>query len=100
MNIDMIEVIENNLRFIIYPKKKQVLINNAYYPITEEKIQELISIISTWDNEYGASRQIDGNYFEVNVHYDGKIDTMRGIRGMPKNYEKFANYVRSIYARG
>lgn len=99
MNIDMIEVIENNIKFVIFPKKEKVLIKGNYYPISKEKIDELIRIIRTWDSEYDTSGYLDGNYFEVNVYYDGKVDRMRGKRGMPNNYEEFANYVRSIYVR-
>ena len=99
MDIDMIEVIENEIKFVIFPKKGKVLIDGNYYPIEEEKIEELISIICLWDSEYTTQGGLDGNYFEVNVYYDGKVDRMRGRRGMPKNYEEFANYVRSIYVR-
>ena len=99
MNIDMIEVIENNNKFVIFPKKGRVLIDGNYYPIDEGKIEDLIRIIRTWDSEYGATGSLDGNYFEVCVYYDGKVDRMRGKRGMPSNYEEFANFVRSIYVR-
>ena len=99
MNIDMIEVMENDKHFIIFPKKEKVLIDDEYYPIGKEKIEKLINIICTWDNDYGISESLDGNYFEVSVYYDGKVDRMRGRRGMPSNYEEFANYIRSIYDR-
>lgn len=99
MNIDMIDVIENEIKFVIFPKKEKVLIEGDYYPIERKKIDELIRIICLWDNEYTSQDSLDGNYFEVNVYYDGKVDRMRGRRGIPKNYEEFANYVRSIYDR-
>lgn len=97
MNIDMIEVMENDIKFIIFPKKKQVLIDNKYYPITEEEIENLIRITRNWNHEYSDYSYLDGNIFAVSIHYDGKVDRMRGIRGMPSNYQEFANFVRSIY---
>ncbi len=99
MKIDMIEVMENNRHFIIFPKKEKVLIDDEYYPIEKEKIENLIKIICAWDNDYVSSESLDGNYFEVSVYYDGKVDRMRGMRGIPSNYEEFVNYVRSIYDR-
>ena len=98
MDIDMIEVMENNIKFVIFPKKGKVLIEGNYYPIEEEKINKLIRIISTWDSEY-SGLGLDGNKFEVSIYYEGKVDRMRGMRGMPSNYEEFVNYVRSIYDR-
>ncbi len=97
MNIDMIEVIENNNKFIIVPNKEIVLIDNKCYPIKNEKIKEFIRIIRNWNHEYIDNRYYDGNYFEVNVYYDGKVDRMRGFRGMPNNYQEFVDFVRSIY---
>ena len=97
MNIDMIEVVENSIKFIIFPKKEKVLISDKYYPIKKEKVEDLIRIIRTWDNEYNDLRHFDGNYFEVNIYYDGKVDKVRGVRGEPANYQEFIDFVRSIY---
>ena len=99
MNIDKIEVSENNIYFVIYPKKKEVVINGETSIIEEEKINELIRIVRTWNHEYYDSGYTDGNRFEVIIHYNGKEDVMRGVRGLPENYESFSSLVRSIYGR-
>ncbi len=96
MNIDKIEVMENGKNFIILPKIKKVLINDITKDIDEERIKDFIRIIRTWKSEY-YSPGIDGNKFEINVYYDGKIDTIRGNRGVPNNYEEFSDFIRSIY---
>lgn len=99
VDIDMIEVRENDINFIIFPKKEQVLIDNNYYPITEKEIGDFVRIIRIWDNQYMDNSYFDGNRFNVNVYYDGKVDKMSGIRGIPSNYEAFTKFVRSIYDR-
>ena len=99
MNIDMIEVIENNIKLFVYPKENKVLIDDHYYPVNYEKIERLISIISTWDSEYNASGYQDGNYFEINIYYDGKIDKICGVRGAPSNYKEFTDWVMDYYDR-
>jgi len=100
MNIDMIEIMENEIKFTIFPKKLQVLIHNKYYPIKEEKIKELIRITRTWDNKYTDSGYLDGNRFEISIHCDGEVNRKCGIRGVPNNYQEFDDWVRSIYDRG
>ena len=99
MNIDMIEVMENDIKFVIFPKKRELLLENKYYPITDEEIENFIRIIRNWNHEYDDDSYLDGNMFAVSVHYDGKVDRMRGIRGMPRNYQEFADFVRNIYDR-
>jgi hypothetical protein len=46
------------------------------------------------DNSYN-----DGISFCVKVHYDGKVDIMKGRRAVPENYEEFNKYVKKIYDR-
>ena len=96
MNIDMIEVVENNVSFVILPKKGKVLVDNACFDIEEKKIKELLDIIRNWDHEYNDGSYMDGNMFSVSVYYNGKVDKMRGVRGGPINYEAFSQFVRSI----
>ncbi len=98
MNIDKIEVSENNISFVIYPKKNVVIINNKEYNIETKTIEDLIKIISIWDHEYYDSSYMDGNTFEV-VVYSNEKDIFRGIRGVPRNYDSFSKLVWSIYDR-
>lgn len=99
MNIDMIEVMENDIKFIIFPKKEKVLIGDKYYPITMKEIEKLIRIIRNWYSNYNDNSYFDGNIFSVSVHHDGKVDKFRGIRGVPSNYQEFIEFVRDIYDR-
>lgn len=99
MNIDKIEVQNNDKQFIIYPKKLNVEIENKSYNIELELIEELIRIIRVWDNEYIDNSYTDGISFCVKVHYDGKVDIMKGRRAVPENYEEFNKCVKKIYDR-
>ena len=99
MKIDMIEVSENNKYFVIYPEKKEVIINGNSCRIETEEVEELIRIIRTWKPMYGDSSYTDGNKFEVVVLSNGKIDVMKGYRDVPDNYESFSDFVRRIYDR-
>ena len=99
MNIDKIEVQNNDKEFTIYPKKQSVEIENKIYYIEKESIEELIRIIRVWDNEYIDNSYTDGINFCVKVHYDGKVDVMKGRRAVPDNYEDFNKYVKKIYDR-
>lgn len=96
MNIDRIDITENNKLLAILPKKNKVIIEDRIKDISTEKIEELIRIIRTWDNKYYNSK-IDGNTFEIRIHYDGKTDIISGLAGLPRNYEEFAKYIRSLY---
>ena len=99
MNIDKIEVQNNDKQFITYPKKLNVEIENKLYNIELELIEELIRIIRVWDNEYIDNSYNDGISFCVKVHYDGKVDIMKGRRAVPENYEEFNKCVKKIYDR-
>ena len=96
MNIDMIEVTENNISFIIFPKKGKYLFNDKYYDIEEKKIKELLDIIRNWHHEYSDKTYMGGNMFSINIYYNGKVDKMSGVRGVPTNYAAFSQFVRSI----
>lgn len=99
MNIDKIEVQNNDKEFIIYPKENKLQKLNKMLDITKEEIEELIRIIRVWDNEYIDNSYTDGINFCVKVHYDGKVDIMKGRRAVPDNYEDFNKYVKKIYDR-
>ena len=96
MNIDMIEVTENNISFVIMPKQRKVLINDKYYDIEEKKIKEFLDIIRNWNHEYRDNTHMDGNMFSVNIYYNGKVDKISGVRDVPLNYAAFSEFVRSI----
>ena len=97
MNIDKIEVSENDISFVLYPKEETILIGEKKYKIDSQLIEKLIRIISVWDNEYYDSSYMDGNIFEVVVYSNNKKTIKRGIRGIPKNYEAFSSLVRGMY---
>lgn len=99
MNIDKIEVYNNGKSFVMFPKENKVLLLDKFISITEEEIKEFLRIIRTWKNEYINNSYSDGIMFNVKVHYDGKIDEMKGIRDVPDNYEEFNQYVGKIYDR-
>lgn len=97
MNIDRIDITEKNNLIVILPKQNKLIIEERTKDISDEKIEDLIRIIRTWNKEYFNSKLMDGEKFEITIYSDGKEDTIRGIIGLPNNYEEFSKYIRSLY---
>ena len=99
MNIDKIDIVNNNIKLTILPEEHKVIKADLVTDITEEEIDEFFRIISVWDNNYYSSTGFDGNSFTVRIYYDGKVDTFKGIRKMPDNYNDFNTFVRKLNDR-
>lgn len=99
MDIEMIEISENNIGFVIYPKEEKVLIKEKYYHIDQSEIDDFMRIIKAWKHEYINNSYFDGGSFSIAIYHDGKVDKIRGIRDYPDNYAEFSNFVRRIYER-
>lgn len=99
MNIDKIDIYNNGISVIIYPKEKKLFKENKKYNITESEILDFLRIIRTWQNKYEDNQKKDGIIFSIKIYYDGKIDEMKGRRALPDNYKEFDAYVKKIYDR-
>lgn len=96
MDIDKIEIENNDLSFVIFPKKEEVLVEDTTRSIKTEKINELLSIIRGWNNNYYKSG-IDGIRFSIRIYSDNDVEVIRGSRDLPNNYLEFSQFVEDVY---
>jgi len=97
MEIDKIEITDNDIYLIIYPKENSVLINNEKHNISNEEIEKLLNIVMVWNHNYYSNRGLDGIRFSVKIYSDNQVDEYRGLREVPDNYLEFSNLVRGLY---
>lgn len=69
--------------------------NNKIKYITLEKINELLSIIKLWDNEY-LGNIIDGEEFLIEVVNHHEKTIFHGKGKYPVNYDLFKEWIRSL----
>jgi hypothetical protein len=79
--------IGNDTNIYIYVKEHKMIINNQEKTITEEKIDELLRIIRTWDNVYeNTNSKIDGENFIININTIDGTSIIKGNNNYPENY--------------
>ena len=99
MNIDKIHILINDIELSIYPKTNKLIRHNEEVNITDEKIDDLIRIIRGWKSNYYSDKGFDGNMFTIEILSNGKLDTIKGIRKLPDNFDEFKKFVRDLYGR-
>ena len=93
-----INSIGNNLNIYIDTKKNKIKINGKEKEITEEKINNLIRIIRTWDNIYkDNNHQIDRETFLININTNEGTDSIKGTGGYPENYSELKDWIGEFY---
>ena len=97
MNINKIEIFNNNLSLVIFPKEEKVLVGKISRSISVEEIEEFLDIIMYWDHNYYSNRGLDGVRFDIKIYYEDKIDEYKGVRSLPNNYKEFDTFVRKLY---
>ena len=97
--IDKIEITNNEMNLIIFPKENKVQIRNRKVDISDEEINMLLSIIRTWKHNYGSSKYFDGIKLNINVYYKGQVDSIKSTGEMPNGYLEFDRIVRELYDR-
>ena len=101
--IDKIDIGINNgifeeLNAIILPREKKTTINNKEYNIDNEKINRILSILSTWEHEYKDENNkiIDAQEFNINVWEENKSTNYHGKGNFPSNYVEFIGIIGGI----
>jgi len=75
-----------NIDIYIDVVKETIIINNKEQKITEEKIDDLIRIIRTWDNVYNNSNVIDSESFFIKINTNDGTEIIKGNGEYPDNY--------------
>lgn len=93
----LIENITSNLEIYIDISKKIITINNKEKQITIEKIDDLIRIIRTWNNEYINPKIIDAESFLIKINTDEGIEIIKGHGDYPNNYNLLKEWISDLY---
>ena len=103
----MINTIEININsglneifhaLIIYPRNI-CYINRKKYILSQEYLEELIRIIRTWENEYGNSKNIDDEEFQIIIKTKKEQEIFHGKGKYPENYICFKDLIGGIYVK-
>lgn len=93
-----INSIANNLNIYIDIKNKKIKINGKEKEITEEKIDNLIRIIRTWNNIYkDNNHQLDSETFLIKISTNEETETIKGEGGYPENYSMLKEWLGEYY---
>lgn len=97
--MNSIEIIIDNKNIDIYIDivRKIIITNNKEQKITEEKIDELIRIIRTWDNVYNNKNIIDAESFFIKVDTNEGIEIIKGSGEYPDNYILLKEWISDFY---
>ena len=89
--------IGNNTNIYINVKQHKITINNIEKHITEEKIDELLRIIRTWDSVYENDNNIiDAESFLININTEDGTYTIKGKGSYPKDYILFKEWIGEL----
>jgi len=75
-----------NIDIYIDVLKQTIIVNNKEQRITEEKIDELIRIIRTWDNVYSNPNVIDSETFFIKIDTKEGTEIIKGSGEYPNDY--------------
>ncbi len=83
---------------MIFPLKNECFINDKKRSISNEKIDEILTILSTWKYEYGFSSEniIDSEEFNIEVYSENKKTNYHGKGEYPINYEELKGILRGV----
>ena len=99
--MNSIEISINNIgreiNIFINTKEHKAIINNQEKHINEEKIDELLRIIRTWDNIYeNKSNTTDTESFLININTNEETYTIKGHGNYPKDYILFKEWIGEL----
>ena len=100
MDIEYIEIVTFNMfdrvKLDISLKDMKVIKNGKVISISNDKINELLDIISFWDESYPGFK-LDSEKFVVRLISDNKIIRQHQGNGMyPENYNEFKIWISDI----
>ena len=85
-----------NIDIYIDVVKETIIINNKEQKITEEKIDDLIRIIRTWDNVYNNSNVIDSESFFIKINTNDGTEIIKGNGEYPDNYILLKEWISDL----
>lgn len=100
----MIKVIEiiitsgilNKYNLMIIPSENVCYLNEQKHSINNEKIKEILSIISLWKNEYGVKQGVDLEEFTITITATNKVDKIHGKGIYPNNYKQLIDIIGEL----
>lgn len=99
-NIKYIEIninsITNSIDIAIDIKRNIYFTKDGKYPITNEKLEDLIAIIRTWKNEYGTTSSLDSEKFLICIKSEDGEETIKSNGELPDNYDLFKNWLGDL----
>ena len=76
---------------------KKMLFYNKESPINEQKVNNILNILSTWKYEYGFNdKLIDYQKFQINVYSNQEKNMYHGKGIYPLNYPEFLGIIGGI----
>ena len=102
--IDAIEIEIKNGTFsqinamLVY-QSKVLYCNDKKYEVTEELLEKVKQILSTWKHEYGENKDIDIEEFKINVISNGKEYKYHGKGIYPPNYMELKEVIYETIGR-
>lgn len=98
--VEAVEIIlKNGIRekdYLFVYKNNSCYLNNKKYQIKEEQKEKLLTIISSWENEYGSTNDIDIQEFSIKVITKEKVDIFHGKGIYPTNYNELIELLGDI----
>lgn len=99
-NIKYIEIsinsMSNSFDLAIDVSRNLYFTKQGKYTITNEKIEDLISIIRTWKNEYGETNILDQERFLIVIKTETEEETIKSNGELPDNYDLFKNWLGDL----
>lgn len=86
----------NHIYLKIVPSKKVVEVKNRFIPISEDKIYELISIITPWEEVYEGPNYIDSEEYTITIKEKMRTIVFRGKGEIPSNYSRFKDWLKEF----
>lgn len=86
----------SNIDIYIDVVKEAIIVNNKEKKITEEKIDDLIRIIRTWDNVYNNPNVIDSETFFIKIDTNDGTEIIKGNGEYPDNYILLKEWISDL----
>lgn len=89
----LIDSITESIDIYIDVLKETIIVNNKEQIIDKEKIDDLVRIIRTWNNEYHNLRVIDSESFLIKVNTKEGTEIIKGSGEYPDNYLSLKEWI-------
>lgn len=89
----LIDTITSNIDIYIDILKETIIVNNKEQNITKEKIDDLLRIIRTWNNEYNNPKVIDSETFLIKINMLDGTEIIKGRGDYPDNYLSLKEWI-------